>query len=78
MPLIQITLIQGREPTAITECARQVARAVNKSLGAPLERIRVSVTEVPDTHWLVGDKSKAELDAEGAAREAAKKTSPQQ
>ncbi|MGE4240636.1 tautomerase family protein [Ramlibacter sp.] len=63
MPLIQITLVQGRDPEAVTECAREVARAVHKSLGAPLERIRVSVTEVPGTHWLVGDKSKAELDS---------------
>ena len=63
MPLIQITLLQGRDPAAVTECARQVARAVNKSLGAPLDRIRISVNEVPATHWLVGDRSKAELDA---------------
>lgn len=63
MPLIQITLLEGREPSAVTECARQVARAVHASLGAPLERIRVCVQEVPATHWLVGDRSKAELDA---------------
>ena len=69
MPLIQITLIEGRDAAAVTECARQVARAVNKSLGAPMERIRISVTEVPATHWLVGDRSKAELDEAAAAAE---------
>lgn len=67
MPLIQITLIQGRDAAAVTECARQVARAVNKSLGAPLERIRISINEVPATHWLVGDRSKAEMDAAALA-----------
>lgn len=67
MPLVQITLIEGREQTLVTECARRVARTVHETLGAPLDRIRVVVTEVPATHWLVGDQSRAETDAAAAA-----------
>lgn len=58
--------IQGREANAVTECAGQVARAVHQSFGGPLERIRVTVTEVPASHWMVGDRSKVELDVAAA------------
>ena len=67
MPLVQISLIQGRDPAAVIECARQVARTVHTSLGAPMESIRVMVTEVAPTHWMVGDRSRAEINAIAAA-----------
>lgn len=73
MPLIQVTLIQGREPAVVTQCARDIARAVQKSLNVPFARIRVTVNEVPATHWLVGDRSKAEMDEEEAAASGAGK-----
>lgn len=64
MPIIHINLLEGRDPALVSECARQVAQAVHRSLGAPLETIRVLVNELPATHWTVGDRTRAELDAE--------------
>ena len=64
MPIIQINLLSGREASRISECARQVALTVHRTLDAPLESIRVVVNEVPATHWVIGDHIRQELDAE--------------
>jgi len=64
MPLIQINLIEGRKGETITQCAKDVALAVHNSLGAPLESIRVVVNQVPASQWIVGERSKAEIDAD--------------
>lgn len=64
MPIIQIHLLQGRDPEAVSECAREVARTVHRCLGAPLDTIRVLVNELPATHWAVGERTRAEIDAE--------------
>ncbi|HSV80428.1 MAG TPA: tautomerase family protein [Ramlibacter sp.] len=78
MPLVQISLIEGRDPAAVTECARQVARVIHESLGAPLQTIRVTVHELPSSHWIIGDRSRAEIDAEAAvAAHHQGKTAPQ-
>lgn len=63
MPLIQISLLEGRDPALVEQCAKQVARTVHETLGAPLESIRVLVTQMPATHWFVGDRSRADIDA---------------
>jgi 4-oxalocrotonate tautomerase len=64
MPIIHINLLEGRDPALVSACAREVAQTVHRSLGAPLDTIRVLVNEVPPTHWAVGDRTRAELDAE--------------
>lgn len=76
MPFVQITLIEGRDAAAVSECAR----AVHNSLAAPLESIRVTINEVPATHWIVGDRTRAEISASAvtandAANKAAQRTS---
>ncbi|WP_439259686.1 tautomerase family protein [Lonepinella sp. BR2930] len=63
MPLIQITLVEGRDDKVVTECAKEIAQVAHTKLGAPLESIRVVVNQVPATHWIVGNQSKAERDA---------------
>jgi 4-oxalocrotonate tautomerase len=69
MPIIQINLLAGRDAALVSECARQVAQTVHRSLGAPLDTIRVMVNEVPATHWAVGDRTRAEIDAAKARHE---------
>lgn len=64
MPIIHINLLEGRDPALVSECARQVAQTVHRSLGAPLDTIRVLVNELPATHWAVGDRTRAELDTQ--------------
>ncbi|WP_075619642.1 2-hydroxymuconate tautomerase [Paenisporosarcina indica] len=61
MPIIQITLLEGREPETVEQCIRDVANTVHKSLGAPLSTIRVYVNEVPSNYYAVGNKLKSEL-----------------
>jgi 4-oxalocrotonate tautomerase len=61
MPIVQITLIEGREEEAVKNCLKAVARAVSETLGAPLASIRVVANVVPAAHWAVGDRTKDEI-----------------
>jgi len=74
MPIIQITVVEGRDPEDIKRCVKSVARVVHETLGAPLATIRVTVQQVPAAFWAVGDKTRDEIDAE---RKAAGAASPQ-
>jgi 4-oxalocrotonate tautomerase len=60
MPLVQVTMREGRPPEKIRKMISAVTAAVAESLDAPLESIRVIVTEVPATHWAAGDVTLAE------------------
>lgn len=54
MPLIQVTLIEGRPAAAKVELIRTLTEAAVASLNAPRESVRVIVQEVPAAHWAVG------------------------
>ena len=60
MPLVDISIVAGREPDKIRALIRQVHTAVQESLDVPPETIRVIVREVPPEHWAVGGVTKAE------------------
>lgn len=60
MPIVEITLVQGRSNEEIEKCIRQVAKTVHECLNAPLESIRVFVTELPPNRFAVGDKLKSD------------------
>jgi 4-oxalocrotonate tautomerase len=60
MPIIQITLLEGREQEVVEQCIRNVAQTVHESLDAPLSTIRVYVNEIPKNYYAVGDKLKSE------------------
>jgi len=60
MPLVQITMVKGRERAKVEECVRNVARTVAESLDAPLSTVRVAVHEVEPYHFAVGDKLKSD------------------
>ncbi|MFV0457725.1 MAG: tautomerase family protein [Actinomycetales bacterium] len=60
MPLVQITIVEGRDEALVQDCIRTVARTVSDSLRAPLETVRVVVHEVPATRWAVGTTLKSE------------------
>jgi 4-oxalocrotonate tautomerase len=67
MPIVQISLIAGRDEASIKRCLKAVARAVHETLGAPLETIRVIANHVPSTQWAVGEQTRDEIDAAKAA-----------
>jgi 4-oxalocrotonate tautomerase len=60
MPIVHISLIEGRDPDAISGCVKAVARTIHETLGAPLNSIRVIATMVPAAYWAVGDQTKNE------------------
>lgn len=68
MPIVHISLVEGRSDEAVKACVKAVAQAVHASLGAPLDSIRVYATQVPAAHWAVGARTKDE--AAAAASEA--------
>ncbi len=64
MPLVEVTLTQGRAPEQLRELMHRVHEAVHGSLGANPQSIRVIVREVPRELWSAGDQTLAERDAQ--------------
>lgn len=63
MPLVEITLTQGRTPSQIRALLAEVHNAVHRAIGAPEPSIRVIVREVPPAHWSAGGVTLEERDA---------------
>ncbi|MER7789696.1 tautomerase family protein [Streptomyces sp. NPDC097640] len=66
MPLIEVTLVNGRTPEELRSLIHEVTGAVVKSLGVPQQSVRVAVRELPKTHWAAGDVTIAEREAAAA------------
>jgi 4-oxalocrotonate tautomerase len=75
MPIVHLNLLEGREPALVSQCIKEIARVIHETLGAPMETIRVVASEVPSSHWAIGDRTRAEIDA--AKKDAAKKQAAQ-
>lgn len=60
MPIISISIAAGRRPEQITALIREVTQAASVTLDAPLDTIKVIVTEVAHTHWGSGGQTLAE------------------
>jgi 4-oxalocrotonate tautomerase len=58
MPVVEITLIEGRGFAAKEKLVKEVTQAVVSSIGAPPESIRVILREVPPWHFAVGGELK--------------------
>ena len=54
MPLIEVTMIEGRPKDKKVAMIKAVTDAVEQTIGAPRESIRVIVREVPAENWAVG------------------------
>ena len=67
MPLIQVTLIEGRSVEAKTALIRGLTDAAVEATAAPREAVRVILQEVPAAHWGVGGVPKG-VPAEEADR----------
>ncbi len=64
MPIVTITLMRGRPPEKIQDMTRAVSRAVADSIDAPIETVRVIVTEMEEHQYAVGGRPIAEVKAE--------------
>lgn len=58
MPIANLTIISGRTPEQRRALMEKVTDAIEESLGAPRQAIRVIVQEVPAFHWSVGGEPK--------------------
>ena len=62
MPLIEVTLAEGRSPKQIRSMMHEVHEAVMRTVDTRSEHIRVIVREVPRTHWATADLTLREMD----------------
>lgn len=60
MPVIDITLLEGRTPEKKRNLIREVTDATVRALDAPPESVRVIIREVPPTHFAVAGVPKSE------------------
>jgi len=60
MPLIEVTLAQGRTPKQLRTLISALTQAAAEAVDAPVDSIRVVIREVPTTHWAAGDVTIAE------------------
>jgi 4-oxalocrotonate tautomerase len=60
MPLVEVTLMEGRDPEAIRSLIDRVHHAVVESVGADPAGVRVIIREVPAAHWAAGNVTLAE------------------
>lgn len=67
MPLIEVTLVEGRTPAQIRTLINALTNAAETSINAPRTTIRVCVREVPATHWAVGGETIAEQKGRNSA-----------
>ncbi|MCW2775266.1 MAG: 4-oxalocrotonate tautomerase [Nocardioides sp.] len=60
MPLIEVTLVEGRSPEQLRALISGLTQAASDAVGAPVGNVRVVIREVPATHWAAGDVTIAE------------------
>ena len=60
MPIVEVTLIEGRSHDAKKQMVVAVTDAIVASLGAPREAVRIIIREVPAYHFAAGGALKGE------------------
>ncbi len=55
MPIITVTMVSGRSQTQIRALIEALTDAAHAAIDAPLESIRVVISEVPPTHFAAGN-----------------------
>jgi 4-oxalocrotonate tautomerase len=63
MPLIQVTIIEGRTVEQKNSFFEKVTAVAVETLNVKEAQVRVVINEVPPTHWAIGGVSKANIDA---------------
>jgi 4-oxalocrotonate tautomerase len=63
MPLIEVTIAEGRSADTIRNMVHEVHNAVLRTVDTQPDFIRVIVREVPRAHLATGDVTLTEMDA---------------
>ncbi|GAA3800714.1 MULTISPECIES: 4-oxalocrotonate tautomerase family protein [Amycolatopsis] len=66
MPLIQVTLVEGRSPEQLRALGEALTIAAEQAIGAKRQSIRVVLTECKPEHWFIAGDSMAHLRDTGA------------
>lgn len=67
MPVIEVTLAEGRPPEKLSSLIRALTDAVEQTGVGPRDSVRVILREVPPTHFAAGGVTLAERAAASAA-----------
>lgn len=59
MPIIDITLVEGRAEEDIDAMMMEIADAVERTIKAPRQTIRIMVRDIPPSRFAIGGRSKA-------------------
>lgn len=62
MPLVEVTIAEGRSAATIRHMIHEVHEAVLRTVDTQPDFIRVVVREVPRAHWATGDVTLSEMD----------------
>jgi 4-oxalocrotonate tautomerase len=62
MPIIDVTLIEGRDPETKRALMAALSDAAARTLGVPLATVRVILRELPAAHFSVGGVPKSDRD----------------
>ena len=60
MPLVEVSLVEGRTQEQIRSLIHELHEAVIRALAAPPANVRILVRELPAAHWAAGDITIAE------------------
>lgn len=66
MPIIEVTLVEGREPAQLRDLITRLTDAAVEAVDAPRESVRVILREVPPSHFAAGDVTIAERRADSS------------
>ena len=58
MPIVEITLIEGRSPDLKKKLIKAVTDSIETSIDAPRQSIRIIIREVPAAHFAVAGETK--------------------
>jgi len=61
MPFAQVYIIEGRTEEQKRAVIEKVSAALVEALDAPIENVRVWITEVPKTQWGIAGKTAKDL-----------------
>lgn len=56
MPLIQVTMVQGRTTEQKHALIEKLSEATVEALGVPIDRVRIAIYEVTGDDWGIGGK----------------------
>lgn len=67
MPLIDVSIAEGRSPEQLRDLVSALHRAAEESVGALPENTTVIIREVPTSHWSKANQTIAERQAAAQA-----------